>query len=200
MSWILTATGAQFDLELAFADSMSLLDVAHALALVNRFNGHTSRPYSVAEHSIHVCQIMEHDLHVTHPAALMAGLLHDAHEAYIGDMATPLKHAIGEPWHAIERRIEQRVQQRFGVLAASTGWRGHIERADRIALATERRDLMPPAGPDWPSLRGVPCAAQLDLRSMVGMDWKDWRDAFIDKFDELTEALEVQRRANGVTP
>ena len=193
--WILTATGAQVDLELMAADSLSLLDVAHALALVNRFGGHTSRPYSVAEHSVHVSSIMERDLGIRHPAALLAGLMHDAHEAYVGDIATPMKQILGPRWHGMEHRAAQRVQHRFGVLAASVGWRADIKRADLIAQATERRDLMPAAGPDWPSLRGVPCAEGLKLREIDGMDWTDWRDAFIDRFDELTEALEAQRAA-----
>lgn len=60
--------------------------IAHSLAQINRF-GHASRPYSVAEHSLLVCEIVKSmglDCH-----AQRAALMHDAHEAFTGDVATP---------------------------------------------------------------------------------------------------------------
>lgn len=192
MTFILTARGNAFDLALANPAQIDIHDIAHALALINRFGGHTSRPYSVAEHSLHVCDILEDRLGVRHPAALIAALLHDAHEAYVGDMATPLKDAIGAAWAAVEVRIQHQVQCRFGVRTSSTAYRGAIKQADLMALATERRDLMPAGGPDWPCLRHVEPIDTLDL-SGSGYDWEDWKEAFIDRFDELTIALEERR-------
>ena len=192
MTWILTCSGRVFDLQLAGPDDINLGDIATALSKINRFGGHTSRLYSVAEHSIHVSRIMEDHLAIGHPAALMAALLHDAHEAYVGDMATPLKDVLGPAWSAVESRIEHQVLRKFGVSAAAQAWRGHIKHADLLALATERRDLLPVGGPAWPCLHTIAPLDSLDLRrSSYRPD--DWRDAFCDRFDELNVALAEAR-------
>lgn len=182
MTWMLTATGAQFDLELADPLSISSLDIAHGLSLINRFTGHTLRPYSVAEHSLLVVEIMQRELAVHEPEALLAGLLHDAHEVYVGDVSTPLKMLLGDAWTRVERRIEAQVRQRFGVHRASIEWHDQIKTADLIALATERRDLLPPTGPEWDSLQRVQPAHWISLHSRAGLAWDDWRTAWLDAF------------------
>jgi len=116
------------------------------------------------------------------PHALLAGLLHDAHEVYVGDVSTPLKQVLGEAWARVERRIECQVRERFGVLRASVQWADQIKAADLIALATERRDLMPPGGPDWAILAGVDPAHWVSLHSRAGLAWDDWRTAWLDAF------------------
>lgn len=187
MTWMLTVTGAQVDLRLMETNSLSLLDIAHALACLNRFTGHCRRPYSVAEHSLLVVDIMERELHIHEPAALLAGLMHDAHEAYTGDLSTPLKQLLGPTWAAEEARIQHAVLARFGLEATYAAHAEQIKRADIIALCTERRDLMPEGGPAWPLLAGVdavqPHLHRLDART--AMYWRDWRDAFLERFAEL---------------
>ena len=75
--------------------------IAHSLAQINRFTGHASRPYSVAEHSLLVCDIAERyfglDVH-----GQLAALLHDAHEAYTTDLSTPAKAEVGGGWRTFE--------------------------------------------------------------------------------------------------
>ena len=75
MTWMLTATGATVDLRWMAAEDISILDIAHHLAQINRYTGACSRPYSVAEHSLLVCEIMERELGVSSPHALLAGLM-----------------------------------------------------------------------------------------------------------------------------
>lgn len=188
MSWMLTTTGAVIDLQFVGASDISVLDIAAALSKINRFTGHTSRLYSVAEHSLHVVQIMERELLITDPHALLAGLMHDAHEAYVGDMSTPLKQVLGEAWARVEDQIEQRVASRFDTWAASQRWKAEIKRADLIALALERRDLLPPAGPDWGILQGVELPLFYSLNDFEGMEPDDWRGAFLERFAELNTA------------
>jgi hypothetical protein len=188
MTWLLTATGATVDLEWMSHSSISLLDIAHHLAQINRFTGACSRPYSVAEHSLLVVEIMERDLAIRSPHALLAGLLHDAHEAYTQDLSTPMKRVLGPGWAITEERIARAVRERFCVSTARAGARGDIHRADLIALATERAQLLPPGGPEWASLEGHPPATWVRLADRAGMGWADWRQAYIDKFAELNYA------------
>jgi len=189
VTWMLTCTGAKVDLRLMMPDSLSVLDIAHALANINRFTGHCSRPYSVAEHSLLVADIMERELHIHDPAALLAGLMHDAHEAYTGDLSTPLKQLLGSSWAAEEARIQNAVLARFSLVAAYHRHAADIKRADLIALATERRDLMPAGGPAWPVLEGVAPASHLwqRLNAPTAMRWADWREAFVERFAELNK-------------
>ena len=195
MTWMLTHTGSVVDLRLAQPHQISLLDIAHGLALTNRYNGQTVRPYSVAEHSLLVVEIMEREFAEHDPGALLAGLLHDAHEAYVGDMVGPLKQALRDiasadgrnmdDYMRIERTMQADVLSRFGAFADFSRNHYTITLADRVALATERRDLLPAGGPTWPQLHQVHSVEWLHLGSRAGMDWQDWRQAYLDRFAEL---------------
>jgi len=68
-------------------DLFALNDIAWHLSQLNRYNGGCARPYSVAEHSIRLCQQAS-------PESKLWALLHDAHEAYIGDPVRPIKWAL----------------------------------------------------------------------------------------------------------
>lgn len=84
MNWILTSTGKRFDLFETDTDIMGPRDISHSLAHLCRFNDHTSECYSVAQHSCIVAELVleEHKL---------TALLHDASDAYVGDMTRLLK-------------------------------------------------------------------------------------------------------------
>src|SRR5690606_2723306 len=89
MSWIVTRSGRKFDLANPTADMVDTADLAHSLSMQCRFNGHTSSFYSVAQHCLLVAELVpeEHKL---------AALLHDATEAYVGDLVRPLKESMRE--------------------------------------------------------------------------------------------------------
>lgn len=177
MSWILTRTGRRFDLLAPKADQVSTLDIAHALSQLCRFNGHTSRPYSVAQHSLLVASIVpaEHQL---------AALLHDATEAYVGDMTRPLK-ALLPDFSAIEHGIWLAICERFQLDPQLPEC---IHEADMVALATERRDLMPEHGESWPCLEGVtPAPWQLP-------EWTNTH-ACVQYHSKLLELLSTTHRA-----
>lgn len=99
MSWIQTSTGSYFDLLEPKPAQVRLEDVARALGRICRFAGHTKKHYSVAEHSVLVAQhamtLRNYTANSDHRTALfMAGLLHDAHEAFTGDLTSPMKVAL----------------------------------------------------------------------------------------------------------
>lgn len=150
MNWILTHSGRQFDLLNPTAAMISPQDIAHALARLCRFNGHTRTHYSVAQHSLIVCDLVPRN-------DQLPALIHDATEAYLGDMTRPLK-ALMPEYREVEQRVWHAVCDRFDIdpiLPES------VMRADMVALATERRDLMPQAPGEWECLKGIPLMPEL---------------------------------------
>ncbi len=119
-------------------------DIAHGLAHQCRFNGQANKFYSVAQHSVLVASILPRELR-------LAGLLHDASEAYLGDVVQPLKDLLPE-YQAIEVNFCQVLGVRFGV---NLQHNDAIRHADLVVLATERRDLMPMDIADWSSIAGI---------------------------------------------
>jgi uncharacterized protein len=190
MSWALSSTGRVIDHSnpLATAGRLTVGEIAHSLATINRFTGHALRPISVAEHSLLVADIVEQVLGLgVH--AQMASLMHDAHEVACGDVATPTKRQVAPLWDVFEREWEHAFHKAFGLCEAFHVHGADIKRADLIALATERRDLMHPGGPPWASLAGIEPLASVNLRSRDSFTWQDWRTAFEDRHAELTYAI-----------
>jgi hypothetical protein len=154
MVWIQTFTGRQFFPLDPRAEDVDLRDIAHALSLLCRFNGHVNEFYSVAQHSIHVAEIvMDDPLCMGQPEGFVsevraAALLHDAHEAYFCDMASPIKLELNGLIGPIEARLQDAIHEAFH-LNPGPDELAAIKRADRLALATEARDLMGPAVDGW---------------------------------------------------
>lgn len=167
--------------------------IAHSLAQINRFTGHAVRPYSVAEHSVLVCDIVAGM--GLGPAAQRAALMHDAHECLCGDVASPVKWELGTAWMAFENPLALLMRKHYGLHATYTGHRDAIKQADLIALATERRDLTrynPAINAPW-SILDTPCAEVLALEAVdlnstvrVAMSWRHHRDAFVERYQTLT--------------
>ena len=147
MSWIQTRDGNRFDFLHPNESVIDVGEIAHALSLICRFTGHTSSFYSVAQHSVHV----SHALCNETIEVQLCGLLHDAAEAYVGDVSLPLKRLLPD-YKAIEKSVEHAIFSAFGLprtLHAS------VKQADLALLATERRDLMLPSEDVWEVLSGI---------------------------------------------
>jgi hypothetical protein len=169
---ILTASGLSFNLLAPNPDLIEIEDIAHALSHLCRFTGHTRVFYSVAEHSVRVSNIVP-------PQHALEALLHDAAEAYIGDVSSPLKAQLHE-YRNIEFALEQAIRQRFGLPPKATPC---IKQADLTLLATEKRDLMPAHQDDWALLQGI---TPLPERIAAPLPAHIARWYFLDHFETLT--------------
>lgn len=158
--WIQTHTGRAFDLLEPRSEDVNVADIAHALSRINRFSGHThGEPYSVAHHSMLVADLLAS--WGAPPAIVREGLLHDAGEAYYGDITSPVKRAMKDRVHSVLSRFRSdadgdhvaTIRDPLGSMVASIDevvraalmLPEHetpiVKRADLVALAIERRDL-----------------------------------------------------------
>lgn len=151
MSWIQTYTGMQFWPLGPRREDVRLEDIAHALANQCRFNGHCRKFYSIAQHSV----LVANDLLARGFAGkvVTAGLFHDAAEAYLPDICSPIKGAFPD-FRVFERRLLAVIFDAIGI-----GVRGvtqlewdAIKESDARLLATEARDLMGPPPEPWEGL------------------------------------------------
>lgn len=108
--WMQTFSGRKFYPLSPRAEDIDPIDIAHALSLLCRYNGHVDRFYSVAEHCVLISRWLEQTGHS--PLAQLEGLLHDGTEAFVGDMIRPLK--VGMPeYQAAEARVQMELWVRF---------------------------------------------------------------------------------------
>ncbi len=154
--WITTYSGHPFfPLDPKPVD-VRIADIAHALAHLCRFAGHTRRFYSVAQHSVIVSRCVAPEL------ALWA-LLHDASEAYLCDITSPVKRSSSlSGYRDIERPVQAAICQAFNLPIDEPPL---VKAADRLVLHTEQRDLM--SMPDgWSQPNTLPFViVPLDARS-----------------------------------
>ena len=142
-------------------EDVCIEDIAHHLSLLCRFNGGCREFYSVAQHSVHVAQVLPDRLK-------LRGLLHDATEAYLGDVVSPLKDCLPQ-YRAMEATLWRVVCKKFNLPKISAADCVAVKQADTVLLVTEWRDLMPPS------------AAPLDHLA------KPWRNAVVPWTAELAE-------------
>lgn len=129
-AWIETYIGRKLHFRKPKPEEISIYDIAHHLSLICRFTGACSQFYSVAEHSVRVAIIVpeKHRL---------AALLHDAAEAYIGDISRPVKYT--HKLEKTEKLLTDVIDKKYGIDSRVP----IIKEADDILIATEARDLMP---------------------------------------------------------
>ena len=180
MTWIQTYTGVQFWPLDPRPEDVRLEDIAHALSLKCRFNGHCREFYSVAQHSVHVARdVLRRG--VCHEASeksrtntFRLALLHDAAEAYLPDVCRPIKSS-WPGFDRLEERLLECVCEALGVVVGCEEW-ATIKHCDNMLLATEARDLMGPPPAPWVPLP-APQEEQISPWLAVEAEYK-WRLAF----------------------
>lgn len=144
-----TFNGQFFSLDSEGYEGLTIENIAHALSMVNRFNGHTKFPYSVAEHSVHVASQLP-------PELQLIGLLHDGSEAFIQDMPAPFKPLLPD-YARIEKQVQDRVYRAFQM---DPVWvdsvYDEVKFVDSMMCEVEATHLLHSKGAGWASDHGHP--------------------------------------------
>ena len=157
------------------SEDISIDDIAHALAGIGRFNNYHPKnrlPISVAQHGVYVSRKVS-------PRAELLGLMHDATEAYLHDIISPIKSLLQPAYGALEALCWRAVADRYGIPEDDDAW-AEVKAADARALLTEGRDCMPEAG-IWLE---PPVPVYPDR--IVEMSRHDAERTFLERFHELT--------------
>ncbi len=143
---ITTYTGARFDPTRPRAEDIHIADIAHALSLICRGNGHVKTFFSVGQHCLHCAG--EALARGYSSRVAMACLLHDASEAYLSDVPRPFKAALGA-YRELEDRLMAVVYEKFMGQPPSPEEETQMLAIDDAMLWYNLRDLLndPPAGP-----------------------------------------------------
>lgn len=174
--WMQTATGKQFWPLDPRADEVDIVDIAHALAHICRYGGHCTRFYSVAEHSVYVSQALP-------PELRMHGLLHDASEAYLGDVIRPLKRFI-PGYHEFEAKVMRVVCEHFGLQYPMPP---EIKAIDNNIILDEHDQVMAP-GHEWNNPAWEVGRERLGV-TIQGFRPKRAAEVFLEQFVELGGTL-----------
>jgi len=166
-------------------ESISIEDIAHGLAFQCRFNGQTCEFYSVAQHSLIVASLVREEQR-------LEALLHDAAEAYLGDMVKPLK-LILPAFSAIEDQVTALIAGAFQLDFEDYQ---PIKNADLVALATEKRDLMPHSVEEWTYIDGI---APLPER-ISPMNPFEAKAAFLAEYHRLAKTRNRSNQDAFLTP
>lgn len=169
---ILLNSGNYFDFLKPETSVFEITDIAHGLSNICRFGGQCKEFYSVAQHSVIASSVIESQY-------AYDALMHDAAEAFVGDIPSPLKMLLPE-YKTIEKHAEAAIAQRFGV---SNPLPQQVKNIDIVLLATEHRDLMPEHDDEWGLLVGVTPLKQ-KIRPWTP---KEAYETFMRRYNFLTE-------------
>jgi len=169
---LLNPAGNDYDIEV----------IAHALSRINRFTGHIEAEfYSVAEHSVLVSEAVPEKY-------ALVGLLHDASEAFVGDVASPLKKLLGKAYSDIEDSIQLEISKRFGL---PYPYPEEVHEADKRVYWAERRTVAPGKDTLWhQELRSS--------RKVTPVGWPPYEAKlrFLDRFYQLTTVTKELENQN----
>lgn len=177
--WMLTATGGMFWPLDPLPEEINIRDIARGLAMKCRYGGHVTRFYSVAEHSVYVSE------NVPSEYARQA-LLHDATEAYLGDMIRPLKYQDDlAGFKRIEDALEPVILERFG---CARKLYPAVKLVDNRILHDEHQ-IRPPTPRPWVAIGSTP-EEQIAIAKPLGIWIEGWSPAaaeaiFLETFERL---------------
>jgi uncharacterized protein len=150
--------GHYVDLVSPAPETIEIYSISAALSKICRFGGHCPQFYTVAEHCVHATRLAE--TQGVKGKALLAILLHDAAEAYIGDMVKPLKMTIPQYAYA-EQRMERAIEKAFDI--QFDHFSEIIKLYDRAMLKVEKTTMWPEDKEEWAGFSQIP-TADVDLQ------------------------------------
>ncbi len=180
-AWKQSYVGLALDLDDPKPEQFDIVDMAHSLATINRYGGHAAWPYSVAQHSVVVAELV----FATEPREALAALLHEGEEPWIGDWSSPLKWLLRQRAPealALISPIKRACEERFFLAPLALDSRV-IKQADLLALSTERRDLFGPSPrPGWGDATGFELPPPLEARCEE-WTWQKAKARFLEAFE-----------------
>lgn len=175
-SWMQTFQGYAVTIPDIEVETISIRDIARSLSQQCRYQGHTLFHYSVAQHSLYVADYVQKIA----PAHTLEALMHDAAEAYIGDIPRPIKDICPEIRN-FEANVEKVIAKKFGFSWPYSYLLGCvIKYADLALLATESIQVMRTPHPKAWDLRVAPLNLEI-----VPMDMEQVEADFLFRFEAL---------------
>lgn len=187
-AWQRMLSGRRLDLLDPSPLDVEIIDIAHGLARVARWNGQTfgDHAYSVAQHSLLVEAIFCRIAPSSTCDEQLAALLHDAPEYVIGDMISPFKSVVGGGYKDVERRLQRAIHLRFGLQPElSDRVKKTIKRADHIAAWFEATQLAGFSQAEAAKIFGRPRGIAADELPLDPQPAKNVQQSFLDRFSEL---------------
>jgi hypothetical protein len=180
-------SGAYLDYLDPQVQDIAFSDIATGLANTCRWVGQCPYHYSVAEHACLVHDIVE--AWGGTPAQRFGALHHDDHEAYVGDVPTPLKQILGEAYRQLVERLDVVIADRLGCDPALFT-DPLVKKADLLALFWEAERFKPSKGHHWEGREriaepGKPVRLPMAVRPLVG----DAERHYVNRHRALAEAL-----------
>lgn len=175
--WIQTYTGKKFQLLSPKIEDISIIDIAHALSMQCRYTGHSKHFYSIAQHSVlvsHQCNLYP-----------LYGLLHDASEAYLSDISSPLKNSgFFENYKFYEDKLQKLIIEKFIGKPETQIIHKEVKEADMEMLSVESYKLMQPLHPEFKLTHLKSHLIQnIEIEELVP---SQARNMFLNRYIELT--------------
>lgn len=185
---IKTYTGKEFRFDQIDPEAIDIRDIAHALSHLCRFTGHTNLFYSVAQHCLLVSEKVPGG-----PEIKLAALLHDAAEAYVGDLSSPLKKWLiadveevsprEEAYNWLHDTILEAVCKKYGVFL-----RSKVKDYDRAARIYEQQAFMGEEENDHGQMLWAPWDPKDYASRMIEGEFGMYETRFLVRFEELMAA------------
>lgn len=188
-----TYSGRYVDTSNPRASSICIQDIAHALSQICRYGGHSRRFYSVAEHSNNVSERLRRKGHP--PVVQLAGHLHDATEAYLGDIPRPMKPLLGTAYEALTAQMDAVIVEALELPFHADAFHCRsVKDADSWMLIMEARHLLPSKGINWSGSQldawgvrndGLPSRIVTPDYWQGGIAPEDAKQQFLDRYRKL---------------
>ena len=178
-AYIQTFSGKKINLLNPSIESICIEDIANALSMQCRFSGHCKSFYSVAQHSVYVSYLCDHN-------DALYGLLHDASEAYLVDIPKPLKMS-GQfnVYLEFEKKMMETIYQYFNLPYKEPN---SVMMADKIMLVTEARDIANATNLcEWSDVQPVPFKVE-------SLGPEQAKNLFLDRFYQLSKGTIHEKR------
>jgi 5'-deoxynucleotidase YfbR-like HD superfamily hydrolase len=195
-AWQRMLSGRRLDLLDPSPLDVEIVDIAHGLARVARWNGqtHGDHAFSVAQHCLVVEEIFRRQNPASRPDDWQMALLHDAPEYVIGDMISPFKSVVGGGYKTIESRLEAAVHLRFGLPPHPTALlKSAIKKADTVSAYFEATELAGFTMAEARKFFGQPRDISKDNLPLVPMPALVAQRLFVERF-EANETARAQAK------